>query len=298
MASRSIRVRNINTKEAGYRFSNLRRLLYLIKQLGLHIFALFLTLFVAIPFTWVIFTAVKTRRELTYNPTGLPEQWLLENFTRAWEVGRFDRYFMNSIYVSVPAVILILLLSLLASYPLSLVRFRGRKIVFGLFLLGLAIPLDILVIPLFYILLDLKMLNTHLALILPQTAKILPFGVLLLTSFISDLPREILEAAEMDGCNPFDMLVYIVTPLCKPALTSLLIFSFMWTWNQFLLPNVLIQVDEMRTLPIGLNYFQGRFEADIPLMMSGAVITFVPIVVVYFLFQRQFIRGIASGALK
>ena len=112
------------------------------------------------------------------------------------------------------------------------------------------------------------------------------------------LPRDLLAAGRMDGCGHFRLLIRVVLPLCRPALLSLLVFTFMWTWNQFLLPLIMVQSDSARTLPIGLSYFQGRYSSDLPLMMAGVTITFLPIMVVYLFFQRQIIRGITTGAGK
>jgi raffinose/stachyose/melibiose transport system permease protein len=243
-------------------------------------------------------TALKDRGRVIRDPLGLPEVWRFENFLQAWEVGHFGRYLGNSILVVVPVVLAILVLSLVAGYAFALMSFRGKNALFAVFLIGLTIPVGILVIPLFYDLLALGLLNTLWALILPQVAVGLPFGILLMRSFIQQLPREILDAGRIDGCTHLGMLRHIVTPLSLPALASLLVFNFMWTWNQFLLPVVFIQTDAVRTLPVGLNYFQGRFSTDIPLLMAGATITFLPVVLVYIIFQRQFIKGITAGALK
>lgn len=285
---------------AGYRRNKavFRHLFGMGKKIGLTLLAAILSLAIVFPFAWVIFTAVKSRYELPRNPLGVPIEWHWENFIQAWKVGHFDRYFMNSIYVAIPTVIAILVLSTLAAYAISMMRFKGKNVIFVIFLIGLAIPLDILIIPLFYDLLALKLLNTHWAVILPTAAKIIPFGVLLIRSFIEELPEEILDAGKIDGCNSLQLLRFIVVPLSMPCMLSLLVFSFMWTWNLFILPVVMIQEDDMRTLPIGLNYFQGRYSTDIPLLMAGATISSLPIILIYMLFQRQFIRGIMAGALK
>jgi raffinose/stachyose/melibiose transport system permease protein len=197
-----------------------------------------------------------------------------------------------------PVLLAVLALSLLAAYSFALRSFRGKNLLFGIFLFGLTIPLGVLILPLFYQLLSMKLLNTLWALILPQIAIALPFGILLLYSFIRDLPNEILDSGRIDGCNDLSLLYHIVFPLSRPALLTLLIFNFMWTWNQFLLPVVLIQKDSFRTLPVGLTFFQGQFANDVPLLMAGATITFLPVVLIYVIFQRQFIQGIAAGALK
>lgn len=256
------------------------------------------SLFVLVPFAWVIFTAVKSRWEVPRNPLGIPAEWHWENFSEAWRVGHFDRYFLNSVYVVIPTVIIILAFATTAAFAFSQLRFKGKNILFAILLIGLTVPLDILIIPLFYSLLDMGLVNTHWALILPQAAAILPFGILLLRSFMEDIPGEILDSARIDGCTTLGLLYHIIVPLSKPALASLLVFSFMWTWNQFLLPVVLIQDDLMRTLPVGLNYFQGRYSTNMPLLMAGASISLLPIVIIYIIFQRQFIKGITAGALK
>ncbi len=257
-----------------------------------------LSLGIFIPFSFVVFTSLKSRNELPWNPLGFP--WSIEwgNYVEAWQRGHFDRYFMNSVYVAVPTVILVIVLSTLAAYAFSTMKFRGKDILFGIILVGLAIPLDILIIPLFYQLLDMKLLNTHWAIILPTAAKIIPFGVLLVRSFMEELPSEILDAGKIDGCSTWQLLRHVVVPLSGPCLTSLLVFTFMWTWNMFFLPVVMIQEDSLRTLPIGLNYFQGKHTQHIPLLMAGATISSVPIVVIYMIFQRQFIKGIVAGAVK
>jgi raffinose/stachyose/melibiose transport system permease protein len=267
-------------------------------RLFVNFLALIFTPFILVPFIWVILTAVKTPKELSHNPLGLPIDWQWNNFIEAWHVGHFDRYLWNSIIVLIPTLLIILLFSTLAAFAFSQLQFKGKNFLFATMLIGLTVPLDILVIPLFYDLMDMKLLNTYWALILPQAAAILPFGILLLRSFMEDIPREILDSAQMDGCSNFGLLYYIITPLSTPVLSSLLIFSFMWTWNQFLLPIIFIQDDTLRTLPVGFNFFQGKYVSNIPLTMAGAVISFMPVVIIYMIFQRQFIRGITAGALK
>jgi raffinose/stachyose/melibiose transport system permease protein len=250
------------------------------------------------PLLWIIFTAFKDRGRVIRDPLALPSAWHWENFREAWRVGNFDTYFGNSLLVALPTVAGVLLFSLMAAYAFALMRFRGRRGLFILFLLGLTIPLTVLIIPLFYEIRAMGLLNSLWALILPQIAIQLPFGILLLYGFIRHLPGEILDAGMIDGCNHWTLLRHIVTPLCRPALLTLLVFTFMWTWNQFLLPVVVIHTDAARTLPVGLAFFQGRYTTDLPLLMAGATITFLPVIIVYAIFQRQFIQGIAAGAFK
>ena len=256
------------------------------------------TLVVLFPFIMALLTAVKSTSDVIHNPLGWPSSWEWENFSRAWTEGHFGQYFLNSVLVVVPTVLGVITFSLLAAFAFATAKFRGRTFLFALFMVGLTIPLDILIIPLFYEMLDLGLLDTLWALILPQIAVGLPFGILLLRSFIQDLPRELFEASTLDGCSRFQTLRHIVYPLTRPAVAALLVFNFMWTWNQFLLPTVLIQTDEKRTLPVGLNYFQGRYISDVSLLMAGATIAFIPVIVIYVIFQRQIIRGMTVGVAK
>jgi len=266
----------------------------LLTDLGLAV----LSLTVLFPFYLVLVTALKSDNRVSENPLGLPDVWHWGVFRQAWDQGHFGSYFMNSVYVVVPVVLAVLAGSLMAAYAFATMRFRGRGILFAILVAGLTIPLEIIVTPLFYEMLHLGLLDTLWALILPQIAINLPFGVLLLRAFIGDLPRDLMDAGRMDGCGQFRLLTRVVLPLCRPALLSLLVFTFMWTWNQFLLPLIMVQSDSVRTLPIGLSYFQGRYVSELPLMMAGVTITFLPIMVVYLFFQRQIIRGITTGAGK
>ncbi len=269
-----------------------------LRSAGYTVLAGLLSLAVVIPLVWVLSTSLKTREQVISAPLGLPQEWLWGNYLEAWVRGQFGPYFVNSLLIALPTVLGVLTFSMLAAYAFAVYSFPAKEVIFTLFLAGLTIPLGVLVIPLFYEMLALELLDTHWAIILPQIAIVVPFGILLLRSFIQEIPREILDAARVDGCNSWQVLMRIILPLSRPALLSLLIFDFMWSWNEFLLPVVLLQTAEARTLPLGLNFFHGRFSTDYPLLMAGATISFLPIVVVYLLFQRHFIKGITAGALS
>ena len=253
---------------------------------------------VLIPLMLIIFAAFKDPTQIAGSPFVIPANPRLENIIDAWVVGRFGQYFGNSIVVAIPTVIGVLIFSTMAAYPLAILKFPGKNVVFYFILAGLTIPLHILIIPIFYQMRTLGLLNTRWALILPQIALVFPFGVFLMRGFMAELPREIFDAAQIDGCSFWGMFWHIVLPLTKPALSSLLVFAFVWTWNQFLLAIVLIRDEALRTLPIGLEYFRGRFQTDVSLVAAGTVIVMVPTILVYLLFQHQVIAGLTSGALK
>lgn len=265
---------------------------------SVHALAIFIALIPLLPMIWVLFTALKDSGRVVTNPLAPPTEIHLENFPEAWRVGRFGGYFINSIEVAIPTVIIILVVGLLAAYAFAKMEFFAKNALFVFFLVGLTIPMSVLIIPLFYQMRDLNLLSTPWALIFPQVAKQLPFAILLLYSFIRDLPGEILDAGLIDGCNRRQLLWHIVTPMSAPAMVTLIVFTFMWSWNNFLLPVILIHEDAARTLPVGLNAFRGRYVTNVPMMMAGAMITYMPILIVYLIFQRQFIKGISAGALK
>lgn len=267
-------------------------------SMSVHILAIIIALIPIMPVVWVLFTALKDRTRAVADPLAPPSELHWENFLEAWKIGKFGGYFVNSVIVAIPTVVVILVFAMLAAYAFARMNFRGKDILFVFFMVGLTIPMSVLIIPLFYEMRDLSLLSTPWALILPQVAKQLPFAILLLYSFIRELPGEILDAALIDGCNRRQLLTRIVVPLSTPAMVTLIVFSFMWSWNNFLLPVILIHEDAARTLPVGLNHFRGRYVTDVPMMMAGATITFLPVLIVYLIFQRQFIRGISAGALK
>ncbi len=266
--------------------------------ISVHALAIMIALIPLLPMIWVLFTALKDSTRVVTNPLAPPSEIHLENFPEAWQIGRFGGYFVNSIVVAIPTVTLILLFGLLAAYALAKMDFFAKNALFVFFLVGLTIPLSVLIIPLFYEMRDLNLLSTPWALIFPQVAKQLPFAILLLYSFIRDLPQEILDAGLIDGCNRRQLLRHIVLPMSTPAMVTLIVFTFMWSWNNFLLPVILIHEDAARTLPVGLNAFRGRYVTNVPMMMAGAMITYLPVLLVYVIFQRQFIKGISAGAVK
>lgn len=250
------------------------------------------------PLAWILATSLRTRREVTLDPIGLPADPQWGTYLETWATARFDQLFINSTIVAVGTVGGVLVLATLAAFAFAVLPMSGRTALYALFVVGLILPIGLLVVPLFYEMLALGLLNTLWALILPQIAISLPFGIVLLRTFIADVPREILDAARVDGCGPFRLFRSIVLPLIKPALMALVVFDVIWSWNQFLLPLVLTQDPAAHTLPLGLSFFMGRYAVDFPRLMAGATISLVPTVVVFLLFQRHMIRGITAGAFK
>ncbi|QMV44032.1 carbohydrate ABC transporter permease [Cohnella cholangitidis] len=251
------------------------------------------------PFLLVISTSLKTMNEININgPLALPDVFHWENFTRIWEVGNFVTYYKNSLIVTVVVVAFVVMLSLLGAYPFAFMKFKGKGIFFLIVLWGLTIPLDLIIIPLFNNLKSMGLLNTIWSLILPQIALNIPFSIFLLRGFMKDIPYALLESARIDGSTEAKNLYYIIMPMLYAPMVSLIVFTAIGTWNNFMLPTILIQNDQLRTLPVGLNYFQTKFTMDFPMIATAAVVSALPVALVYIAFQRNILSGVMVGALK
>lgn len=262
---------------------------------------LILTLFLLVvfmPILGIVLSAFKTNTEVIRGPFALPQQWRVENFVNAWTAGRFSSYFRSSVIVVIPVVVVSIFLSTLTGYAFGTLRFPGHDLLFYIFLVGIMVPFEAVVIPLYHSLRNVGLINTYWALILPQIGLSVSFGTFWMTGFFRNAPAELIDAAYVDGCNSWQTLWLVLWPLARPAVLTLVVLIFMWTWNEFLLALVLVQSENLRTLPVGLAFFQGRFTSDIPRLAAGALIVAGPILVIYVFFQRHFIQGIVGGAIK
>lgn len=268
---------------------------------GLILTYVLLSLFLAIaflPFFSIFLAAFKTEAEIAQGAFVLPQQWRLDAFVKAWEQANFALYFRSSVIVAVPVVVISVILSILTGYAFGTMRFAGSQWLFVLFLLGLMVPFEAVVIPLYYRMRAVRLTDTYWALILPQIGLSVSFGTFWMRGFFKNAPGELLDAALIDGCNSFSALWRVLLPLARPAILTLIVLLFMWTWNEFLLALVMVSQEGLRTLPVGLAFFQGRHTAQVPLLAAGSLIVSGPILLVYVIFQRYFIRGMTAGAIR
>ncbi len=228
----------------------------------------------------------------------LPDGLHWGNFVQAWDRGHFSAYLRSSLIVTVSVVLAAAVLSTLAAYAFGTMRFPGSSVLFYLFLLGLTLPEEAQVVPLYYGLRGLGLTDTYWALILPQTAQSIAFGTFWMRAYFRGSPRSLLEASRMDGASSWTALWRILVPVGRPAITTMVVITFMWTWNEFLLALVMVSSDERRTVPLGLAFFQGQHRSDVSLLAAAAVLVALPVVLVYLALQRRFIEGMLSGALK
>lgn len=252
-----------------------------------------------VPFLFVVMTAVRGQGELLREgPFSIPTELRLSNFVEAWEVGNFATYFRNSLLVTGLKVPLGILVASLAAYPLAKLRFPLRDNVFLFFLVGLAIPIHVSLIPLFSLLKDLGLLNTLWALFPPYIAFGLPFQILLLRGYFRSIPDELREAALIDGASEWQIYWRIVMPLSVPALATAFIIDALATWNEFLVALVMLNAEAVRTVPLGLLNFQGQFSSSQTQLNAGILIGILPVLIVYVLFQRYMVSGLTAGAIK
>ncbi len=243
-------------------------------------------------------SAFKTTREIFQRPFGLPEVWRLENFARVWVEARFALYFRNSVVVTAASILIILAFGAMAGYALGRFRFSGNDLLYLYFLSGLMLPVRLGIIPLFILMRDLSLLDTHWSLILIYAASGLPSAVFILTGFFRALPSDLDGAARIDGAGEWLIFRRIMLPLVRPALVIVLIYNLIPIWNDFFFPLVFIQSDRLKTLPLGMTTFVGQYYTDWATLFAGLTLAAVPVVALYVVLSQHFIRGLTAGAVK
>jgi ABC-type glycerol-3-phosphate transport system permease component len=255
------------------------------------------SLAVIVPFAGIALAAIHPPGTVV-DGLSWPEHPTLASFTQAWSAAGFGQLLRNSTVIALGVVPLALVCASLAGYAFALMAFRGRTVLFGFLLLGLALPYEAAVIPLYYDLRALGLTDTPLALILALVGLFMPFGAFWMREQFLALPKEMTEAAAVDGAGHWTVLWKILLPCARPALITLGLLYFLWAWNQFLLALILIQDPAGRTAPAGLGFFVGAYNIDVPLLSAATLIVIAPVVTVYLFFQRHFIAGMLSGAVK
>ncbi len=249
------------------------------------------------PVFLLVMTAVKSAAEFAHSETfALPRAIQWSNFLRAWEAG-VRTYFMNSLFVTVVKVPIGVLIAAAAAFALTLMPMRGNRKLFGLFLVGLVVPVQMTLVPLTIMLRNLGLIDSLVGLFWLYLGFGLPFAILVLRSYMKTLPRELVEAALIDGCSWFGVFWRVALPLSRPAIVALLIFDGISTWNEFILAQIFLRSDSMRTLPLGLVNFQTEFSTAYELLAAAQCITIAPLVIVYLFFQRHFVNGL-TGSVK
>jgi N-acetylglucosamine transport system permease protein len=258
------------------------------------------SLIVILPLLWTIMTSFKTTTEIFASPFAPPKNWNFDNYVKAWTTAGIGSYFLNSVLVVGFALIIVMLLGAMCAYVLARFAFPGGRAVYYLMLAGLTFPIFLAIVPLFFILKNIGLLNSLPGLVITYVAFALPFTVFFLFSFFKALPNEISEAAALDGAGEWRTFFQVMLPMAKPGLTSVLIFNFLGLWNQFLIPVALNTNPKNYVLSQGLAAFasQAGYAVDFGELFAAVVITVVPVLIIYIIFQRQLQGSVSQGTSK
>lgn len=255
-----------------------------------------LSIVMVMPFLWMISTSLKRPGAVfVYPPQWVPDPIDIGNYRRIFEVIPFGRFYLNSFFVATSATLLQLLTCSMAAYAFARLRFPGRDSLFLGYLATLMVPGQVTIIPNFIVLRYLRWIDTYQALILPNAFS--AFGTFMLRQFFLTIPRELEEAARIDGCSYLGVYSRVILPLSKPAISALAVFAFVGQWNSFLWPLIVTNRVEMNTLTVGLRTLQGQYNTEWTLLMAGAVLALLPMLVLFMLSQRSFVRGITLTGL-
>lgn len=250
------------------------------------------------PVLLVISTALKTPEDVRLNPFGLFSSFSWANLVDAWTVGRFSDYLVNSVLLSVPSTVLVVVASTMAGYAFARLPFPGRTIIFYVVVLGLLVPFFTYMIPLYFQLRSMGLLDTLLGANLVLASTGISFGTFFMRAFFTDLPSELEQAARVDGCSEGQIFLRVMVPLVSSGMGALAVFTFLGNWNNFLIPLLYLPSGDYRPLTTGLYMFTGGRSVDIGPLAAGTLITIVPVLVLFVLLQRQVTEGFISGAVK
>ncbi|HVY50660.1 MAG TPA: carbohydrate ABC transporter permease [Devosia sp.] len=251
------------------------------------------------PFVFIAFTSLKTTAQIAQtSPFSPPLTPAWENFSKAWARGNFSSAVFNSTLITLIKVPLGLFISAMAAYSLSRIEFAGQRLIYLLILFGTMIPFQVMLAPIFGVVNDFHLINSYVGVILPYLAFGVPYQVFILHGFFKEVPRELSEAAQIDGASHFTIFLRIFLPLSLPVLSALLILDFVATWNEFAMALVILQDNRLWTLPLSLMSFQTQFSRDYGQLNAAIIMTVLPAIIVYMIFQRYFVSGLTSGAIK
>jgi len=255
---------------------------------------------VIVPFLWTVMSSFKTTKEILGSPFSLPAELSFDNYVKAWTDAGIGRYFFNTVFVVGSSLILVMLLGSMLAYVLARFRFRGNRVIYNVMLAAMAFPVFLAIVPLFFILQNMGLLNTWPGLILAYVAFALPFTMFFLYSFFKQLPHDVYEAALIDGAGDWRTFFAIMLPMATPGIASVAILNFLGLWNQFLLPVVLNTNRDNFVISQGMATFAASagYSIDFGALFAAAVMTIIPVLIVYVVFQRKLQGSVAQGTFR
>jgi ABC-type glycerol-3-phosphate transport system permease component len=263
----------------------------------IYLVLLLFILIVAYPLFWTLYTSLKPQLAIFENPFALPDRLFLDNYARAFKTANFGRYLANSLIVVIPSLFGIIFLSTTSGYAFARFRFRGSTFLFLFFLVGIMVPTQAIIVFVYKIVSSLKLLNSYFSLIFTFFSWI-SVGVFIMRSFFRSLPDDILESARIEGCSEFRIYLQIASPLSVPSIATIGIFYFVWVWNNFLYPLLFLQNVKLSTIPMGIMLFKAKYTVDWGLQCAALTIATMPALLLYFIFQKRFVKGLTAGAIK
>ena len=251
------------------------------------------------PLLWLFAQSLKTTQEyLTSSKLALPQALFFGNYSYTWRMGRFGTLFLNSVFYTFVTVSSVVVLALMAGFAFAKLKFKITPLLHGLFIIGILLTLQSIMVPLFLMVNAAKLYNTRIGVLIPYIGLGLPMGVYLATEFAKSIPTELIESARIDGAGYLRVFAKIIFPMCTPVAVTLAIITFTATWNEFMLINILTSSDSIKSLPVGIARFSGALGSDYGRQFAGLVIGLIPILVFYGIFRNQITKGVAAGAVK
>jgi raffinose/stachyose/melibiose transport system permease protein len=263
-----------------------------------YIVAIAFAMLVLIPLLATVFNGFKSNAEVLLHPFGLPTTWHWENYLGILQSAAFWRQLGNSTTVMLGSSIGVVVLSSMPAFVFSRMQFRGRELLFNFFTLGLLFPVAVAILPLYITLRQASLVDSLWGIILPQVAFGLPGNILILRGFFATIPRELEEAAAIDGCTTVGFFIRVLLPLMRPALAAVAVLTMVFSWNDFFLPLLVLNSEKLYTLPLGIMQFQGQFGTDWARVLAFVTLSLIPTIAFYLLAERQIIAGLTAGAVK
>lgn len=250
------------------------------------------------PIIWMFFGSMKDKAEFYTNIWGLPKQLHLDNYIAAWKNADLGRRFINSLVVTIGSMCIMIPVTSCAAYAVARLNFKGKNLIYMYLLLGIMIPAGVLGIPTFTVAMKMGLLNSHFGLMLVYAAQNIAMGMFIMRGFFISLPKELEEAAMIDGCSRFGCFVRIIVPLARAGVATQVIFNGLTIWNDYFMANIMITKDELRTLPLSIANFVGKHSTNYPELFAMLTMATIPVIIVFVLSQKSFIEGVAAGAVK
>ena len=263
-----------------------------------YVFLFGMLLFALVPLLQVFINSFRSDREVKTMPLGLPKQWVFNNYPETWQIGGYGQAYINSLLIAAVVIVVVLAVAGLGAYSISKLEYKGRGFFNAYFFVAISLPGFLYIVPDYFIFNKLHLIDTRVGLMLVYIAMQIPFNMLLLKTFLAGIPRELEEAAKIDGCNELDSFMKITLPIAKPMFLTVAILVFVNVWNEYLWSNTFVTTEIIKLVATRFVKFTGEYGSDMAKIYTASVITIAPVIILYLLFSRKFIEGMTSGSVK